>query len=150
MALHAELPNVKGTVLWYAKAAVDNVGNYGSRLRELYWRYPALQPVMKHIDGKAPKKPSKLKVINIGGQQVLFWTAPKGKGWKDAANNYAIYRFEQGEKVDINDPSHLVAITPDTHYELPQSVSGSRYVYAVTALDRMQNESSYKKVKVKY
>jgi len=150
MALHAELPNVKGTVLWYAKAAVDNVGNYGTRLRELYWRYPALQPVMKHIDDKAPKKPSKLKVIDIEGQKVLFWTAPKGEGWKNAANNYAIYRFEQGERVDINDASHLVTITPDTHYELPQAESGSKCVYAVTALDRMQNESSYKKVKVKY
>ena len=65
-------------------------------------------------------------------------------------NNYAIYRFGQGERVDINDASHLVTITPDTHYELPQAESGSKCVYAVTALDRMQNESSYKKVKVKY
>ena len=105
---------------------------------------------MKHIDDKAPKKPRKLKVIDIEGQKVLFWTAPKGEGWKDAANNYAIYRFEQGERVYINDASHLVTITPDTHYELPQAESGSKCVYAVTALDRMQNESSYKKVKVKY
>ena len=150
MNIHAELPNIQGTVLWYAKAAVDNVGNYGTQLRNVYWRYPALQPVMKHIDNKAPKKPRKVQVIDIEGQKVLFWTAPKGEGWKDAAAGYAIYRFGPGDKVDINDVTKLVTITNDTHYELPREEWGSKVTYAVTALDRMQNESSYKKVKVKY
>ena len=150
MNMHAELPNIQGTVLWYAKAAVDNVGNYGTQLRNVYWRYPALQPVMKHIDNKAPKKPRKVQVIDIEGQKVLFWTAPKGEGWKDAAAGYAIYRFGSGDKVDINDVTKLVTITNDTHYELPREEWGSKVTYAVTALDRMQNESSYKKVKVKY
>ena len=147
MNMHAELPNIQGTVLWYAKAAVDNVGNYGTQLRNVYWRYPALQPVMKHIDNKAPKKPRKVQVIDIEGQKVLFWTAPKGEGWKDAAAGYAIYRFGPGDKVDINDVTKLVTITNDTHYELPREEWGSKVTYAVTALDRMQNESSYKKVK---
>lgn len=150
MFLHAELPNVKGTVLWYAKAVVDNVGNYGTQLRSLYWRYPALQPVMQHIDHKAPKKPRKVKVLDVEGKKVLFWTAPKGSGWKDEATSYAVYRFGQNERVSVDDPSKMVAITRDTHYELPSAEDGNSYVYAVTALDRMQNESSYKKVKVRY
>ena len=150
MELHTQMPRIKGTVLWYAKAAVDNVGNYGTKLRTNYWRYPALQPTMKSIDSKAPKKPRKVQVIDVEGQKVLFWTAPKGEGWKDAAVKYAIYRFNQGEKVDISNTSKLVAITGETHYELPAAEEGSRCVYAVTALDRVQNESSYKKVKVKY
>ena len=150
MELHTQMPRIKGTVLWYAKAAVDNVGNYGTKLRTNYWRYPALQPTMKSIDSKAPKKPRKVQVIDVEGQKVLFWTAPKGESWKDAAVKYAVYRFNQGEKVDINNTSKLVAITGETHYELPAAEEGSRCVYAVTALDRVQNESSYKKVKVKY
>ena len=150
MELHGMMPRIKGTVLWYAKAAVDNVGNYGTKLRTNYWRYPALQPTMKSIDSKAPKKPRKVQVIDVEGQKVLFWTAPKGEGWKDAAVKYAVYRFNQGEKVDINNTSKLVAITGETHYELPAAEEGRRCVYAVTALDRVQNESSYKKVKVKY
>ena len=43
MALHAELPRVQGTVLWYAKVTVDNIGNYGSSLRNNYWHTPALR-----------------------------------------------------------------------------------------------------------
>ena len=148
MLLHQQLPRVKGTVLWYAKAAVDNVGNYGSALRSVYWRRPALQPTMSRIDRKAPKKPRKVKSFSVEGQRVLFWTAPRGKGWKDEAVLYGVYRFDRGERVNIEDASHLVALTPETFYELPR---GERVpcVYVVTALDRLQNESKGVKVKVK-
>ena len=148
MALHAELPRVQGTVLWYAKAAVDNVGNYGTLLRNNYWRTPALQPVMSHIDKKAPKAPRKLKLIRMDdGQQVLFWTAPKGRGWQDEAAQYVVYRFENGEKIDIDNPSKIVKLTTDCHYELP--AQPGKFTYVVTALDRMHNESKPVKKKVK-
>ena len=150
MALHAELPRVQGTVLWYAKAAVDNIGNYGTSLRTNYWRSPALQPLMPHIDKKAPKAPRKLKVIRMDdGNQVLFWTAPKGKDWKDQATQYVVYRFGNGEKINIDDASKIVKMTSDCYYTLPNEQSG-RYTYVVTALDRMQNESKIAKKVVKY
>ena len=149
MSLHADLPRVQGTVLWYAKAAVDNIGNYGTLLRNNYWRLPALQPVMAHIDKKAPKAPRKLKVIGMDdGKQVLFWTAPKGKGWQDEAAQYVVYRFENGETIDINNPSKIVRLTTDCHYELPDQQGKCTYV--VTALDRMHNESKPVKKKVKF
>ena len=148
MSLHQQLPRVKGTVLWYAKAAVDNIGNYGTSLRNVYWRTPALQPVMEHIDKKASKKVRKLKAFNFDGQRVLFWTAPKGKGWQDEATRYAVYRFDKSEKVDLHDTSHLKAIVSDTFYEMPANEQ-TPCVYVVTALDRMQNESKEVKVKIK-
>ena len=61
--LHQQMPNVKGTVLWYAKAVVDNVGNYGMTLRDYYWHTPALQPDMSFIDKKTPGKVRKLKPV---------------------------------------------------------------------------------------
>ncbi len=149
MALHAELPRVKGTVLWYAKAAVDNVGNYGTSLRNNYWRTPALQPLMPHIDKKAPKAPRKLKVVTMDdGERVLCWKAPRGKGWKNEATRYVVYRFAHGEKVDISNASKIVKITSDCLYIIP-SVQQGRYTYVVTALDRMQNESKGKKTKIR-
>ena len=148
MALHAELPRVKGTVLWYAKAAVDNVGNYGTSLRNNYWRTPALQPLMPHIDKKAPKAPRKVKVITMDdGERVLCWKAPRGTGWKNEATRYVVYRFAHGEKVDISDASKIVKITSDCLYIIPSGQQG-RYTYVVTALDRMQNESKGKKTKI--
>ena len=149
MALHAELPRIQGTVLWYAKAAVDNVGNYGTLLRNNYWRMPALQPLMPHIDKKAPKAPRKLKAVRMDdGEHVLFWMPPKGKGWQDQAASYVVYRFEKGEPINIDDPSKIVKVTTDCLYMIPAGQSG-RFTYVVTALDRMQNESKIAKVKVK-
>jgi uncharacterized lipoprotein YddW (UPF0748 family) len=150
MALHAELPRIQGTVLWYAKAAVDNVGNYGTLLRNNYWRMPALQPLMPHIDKKAPKAPRKLKAVRMDdGEHVLFWMPPKGKGWQDQAASYVVYRFEKGEPINIDDPSKIVKVTTDCLYMIPAGQSG-RFTYVVTALDRMQNESKLAKVKVKF
>ena len=148
MALHQQLPNVQGTVLWYAKAAVDNIGNYGTSLRNVYWKTPALQPSMPWLDKKAPGKVRKLECIDMEGKQVLFWTAPKAKRWGDIAERYVVYRFNHGEKVNIDDPSKIVAITTQTYYELPVLEPG-KYVYAVTALDRIQNESKPVKKKLK-
>lgn len=143
--LHNEMNNVKGTVLWYAKAAVDNIGNYGMVLRNSYWKNPALLPEMPFIDDQAPKKVRKMKVINTEDGPVLFWTAPKGKGWKDEAVKYVVYRFGQGEQVNINDPSKIVAITYNTFYNIKEN---GRAVYVVTALDRMSNESKGKKKRI--
>jgi hypothetical protein len=103
---------------------------------------------MPYIDGKSPKKVRSVKPVWTSDGYVLFWTAPKGKGWKDEAVLYGVYRFDRGERVNIEDASHLVALTPETFYELPR---GERVpcVYVVTALDRLQNESKGVKVKVK-
>lgn len=147
--LHDKMKNVQGTVLWYAKAAVDNIGNYGTMLRHNYWRYPALQPSMPFIDGDAPGKVRKMKPVWTADGYMLFWTAPKGKSWKDKAVKYVVYRFAKGEKLNTEDPSKIVCVTEDTYCKLPYLDGKSRYVYAVTALDRMQNESKVVKKKIK-
>ena len=147
--LHQQLPNVKGSVLWYAKAAVDNVGNYGTMLRNLYWRLPALQPDMSFIDKTAPKKVTKLKPVWTSDGYILFWTAPKGKSWKDIATKYVVYRFGKGEKINLDDATKMVAITTDTFYKLPYENGHEKYTYVVTALNRLQNESKAKKKTVK-
>lgn len=150
--LHNEMWNVNGTVLWYAKAVVDNVGNYGSLLEKVYWKHPALVPTMPYIDGKAPKKVKKMKIVGIDGRPVLFWKAPSGKGWKNEAVKYVVYKFAKGDKEDIGNPAKIVAITTDEFYEIPETDirPGEKVKYAVTALDRMSNESKPKKKSIKY
>ena len=141
--------NVKGTVLWYAKAAVDNTGNYGTMLRNHYWKYPALQPLMPFIDETRPGKPAKVKPIWTSDGYILFWQAPKSKSWKDEAVKYVVYRFGNKEKVNIEDPSHIIAITTNPWLQLPYVDGKEKYVYVVTALNRLSNESKAVKKKVK-
>jgi len=147
--LHQQMQNVEGTELWYSRVVVDNLGNYGHTLRNNYWRTPALQPLMPFIDGKAPKSPRKLKALWTSDGYMLFWKAPKGKGWKDEAVKYVVYRFAKGEKKNL-DATKIVAITTHTYLALPYSHGSEQWTYVVTALDRMSNESkgSAKKVKL--
>lgn len=146
--LHLQLPNVKGTVLWYAKTTVDNVGNYGTMLRNNYWRTPALHPLMPFLDDKAPRKPRKLKPVWTSDGYVLFWTAPKARKWQDEAVQYVVYRFADGQQQDYNDAANIIAITRNTFIRLPYQDGKQKYHYAVTALDRLSNESKPAKKKV--
>lgn len=148
--LHQQMNNVKGTVLWYAKTAADNVGNIGHTLRDYYWRYPALPPLMPFLDDKAPKPVKSLKFAWTADGPVLTWAAPKAskKKWGDQVNRFAIYRFDKGAEINLNDVTALQAVTYDTQYKVPY-VEDHKYVYVVTSMDRVGNEGKGKKVQVR-
>lgn len=140
--LHDFANNVQGTVLWYAKAAVDNIGNYGKMLRNVYWRTPALQPLMPFISKKQPGKPRKVKMVWTSDGPMLFWTAPKtkfkSKDWASNAHQYAVYC-----------DGTLIAVTSDTFFKLPYVDGKTKHTYVVTSLNRIHNESKAVKKKIK-
>lgn len=146
--LHQQMRNVKGTVLWYAQTAAENVGNIGHTLRNYYWRYPALQPAMPFLDDKSPKAVKGLKFKWTPEGPLLSWKATKGKKWGDVVNKFAVYRFKKGEKVNLNDASKMVKVTYDSKMIVPY-MKDSKYTYVITALDRVGNESKGKKITVK-
>ena len=139
----------QGSCQWYAKACVDNPENYTTVLRNQYHQYPALQPSMPWIDKKAPGKVKAVKPVLVDNDYVLFWTTPKAKSEMDRATRYVVYAFAKGEKVDINNPAKIQAITSNTFYRLPYVDGRTSYTYVVTALDRVQNESKAVKKTVK-
>lgn len=147
--LQRSLRGIQGSCLWYSAAVVRNEGNYATALQKNYHRTPALQPLFPFIDDEAPGKPRKLKTMWMPNGYYLFWTAPKGTREMDVARNYVVYRFEQGERIDLFNPEHIVAITPQTFYRLPYENGRKKAVYVVTALDRLQNESKAVKKKMK-
>lgn len=149
MHLHKQMANVNGTVLWYAKAAVDNIGNYGTMLRNIYWHNPALQPEMPFLSKKAPGKVKKVQPVWMDNGYVLFWTEPKAKDWQTEAVKYAVYAFANGEKIDLDKSENIVAITSNCFYKLPYIDGGKKYTYVVTALNRIDNESKPVKKKLK-
>ena len=149
--LQRSLRNIKGSCQWYAAAVVNNPGNYRTVLAQHYHSTPALQPLMPFIDSKAPGKVTKLK---LRGHTTLEWQAPKYKKEMDRARQYVIYRFAKHEKIDFLSAEHIMTITSDTEYTLgssaPDKLTPAKdYVYFVTALDRLHNESKPVKVKVK-
>lgn len=147
--LQRMLPNIQGSCQWPAASVVENSGNYGTMLKQVYHSTPALQPLMPFIDNRPPLKVRKAKVTFTSDGPTLFWQEPSARTEMDRATKYVVYRFLKGEPIDLEDPSHIVTITPNTYYNLPYSGGRTKYVYVVTALDRLSNESLPVKKKAK-
>lgn len=149
MALQRAYQTIGGSCQWPASAVVENVGKYRDALIAEYHKYPALPPVFDFIDSEAPAKVRKMKPVWTEDGYILFWTAPKYKEEMNRAVQYVVYRFNDKEKVNIDDPSHIVAITRDNFYKLPYEDGKTKYRYVVTALDRLHNESKSVGKKIK-
>ena len=141
MALQRAYQTIGGSCQWPASAVIENAGKYRDALIAEYHKYPALPPVFDFMDNEAPGKVRKMKPIWTEDGYILFWTAPKYKEEMNRAVQYVVYRFDAKEKVNIDDPSHIVAITRDNFYKLPYEDGKTKYRYVVTALDRLHNES---------
>ena len=141
--------NVQGGCFWDAASAANNVDGYRDYLATGIYRYPALMPLYGFIDGKAPSKVDGVRVIDENGERVLVWLVGKnaGKDVMDAPHRYVVYCFRKGEKVELDNPGNILAITSKTFFRLPKDMTG-KYTFVVTVLDRMQNESKGYKCKV--
>lgn len=149
MALQRAYQTIGGSCQWPASAVVENAGKYRDALIAEYHKYPAIPPVFDFMDNKAPEKVRKVKPVWTADGYILFWTAPKYKEEMDRAVQYVVYRFDANEKVNLDDPSHIVAIIRDSFYKLPYDNGKTKYRYVVTALDRLHNESKSVGKKVK-
>ena len=149
MALERAYQTIGGSCQWPASAVVENAGKYRDALVQEYHKYPALVPVFDFMDDKAPGKVRKVKKVWTEDGYMLFWTAPKAKDEMDRAVQYVVYRFDDKEKVNIDDASHIVAVTRNNFYKLPYKDGKNKYRYVVTELDRLHNESKSVSKKVK-
>lgn len=149
MALQRAYQTIGGSCQWPASAVVENAGKYRDALIAEYHKYPALPPVFDFMDNEAPAKVRKMKPVWTEDGYILFWTAPKYKEEMNRVVQYVVYCFNDKEKVNIDDPSHIVAITRDNFYKLPYEDGKTKYRYVVTALDRLHNESKSVGKKIK-
>ena len=81
--------------------------------------------------------------------KVLYFYRPNCGVCAEVTPKMAAIYNEFKEKIDIEDPSKIVAITRDNFILLPYDEGKIKYQYVVTALDRLHNESKPVKKKVK-
>jgi len=148
-----ELPNqikylrnnmrVEGSVFFSANSLMHNAYGFTDTLRKNYYRYPALPPVMLWLDSLPPNAPKNLTAKFTGNSVRLNWMMPDTAKDGDGAYGYVIYRFDGTDKVDLNDPKYILHIqyNTDVMYEDKTTQNGKTYLYVITSLDRMKNES---------
>lgn len=134
---------IQGSVFFSSKSFSTVARALGDSLKHNYYKYQALPPQMPWLDDIMPNQPINL-IAEVHTDGVhLKWEKPLKASDGETASGYVVYRFAEGEKIDILDPKHILKISFE---DFPQFIDtnvekGKRYNYLVTALDRLKNES---------
>ena len=136
-------PRVQGSVVFSSNSLTGNFAGFADSLKDNFYKNPALPPQMLWLDSIPPNVPQNLVAKPAGLSVILSWQTPPLAKDNEPVYGYVIYRFEGTEKVDINDPAHILHIQYDAGLTYQDSTvqKGKTYSYIITAIDRLKNES---------
>ncbi len=147
-------PGVQGSVLFSAKNIMLNPMAFRDSLQQNYYRYTALPPMMPWLDSIPPLPPRDLRVADNPDGVELQWSQPAAALDGDEANGYLVYRFEGPRpRLRLSDPRCIVGRCngeQNTQYIDRTAEAHKKYVYVVTSLDRLNNESRAVLVKIRH
>lgn len=135
------LKNIKGECFWYAYQIDDNNWHVQDLLRENIFEHPALVPAYKAKDDEAPSKVMKVHAEFTGKALNVSWQSPLTADPKQLPHYYNVYRFKKGERVNIDDMSHLYCQTYVTNFTDTDIAGSKKYTYVITCVDAYNNES---------
>lgn len=141
LALAAECKNVKGNCFWYGYELDENTYHVREFLQNTYYKQPAFTPAFTNLDAKAPEKVQKLNIGMTTQGLHLTWRFYQTDDVFQQPRYFCVYRFLKGEKVNIDDCSHLLARTQNTDFYDVDTARSTKYTYVVTAVDAVGNES---------
>jgi uncharacterized lipoprotein YddW (UPF0748 family) len=147
MELERSLPNVSGNCWWPGYEVWNNAGGVRDSLFYHYQKYPALIPAYTHMHHHKPKTVKNLTAEWTEEGYLLSWEGRGDPANPENAHYFVVYRFPKSGRINLSDPSKIVAITPETVYRLPYKEGVDKYRYVVTAVDRFHNESNKGKTK---
>ncbi|MHA7135143.1 glycoside hydrolase family 10 protein [Oerskovia turbata] len=141
----ADVAPVLGNVYFSAKHVPDDPQGSMTRVLEDHYRHPALVPAMPRLGVSPLRVPVLANARRVPEGVRLHWndTGPQ----RTRATSFAIYRVEgEARRVDVEDATNLVASVRSSGHVVQDwvdetALAGRRYTYAVTALDRLWNES---------
>ena len=145
LRMNRSTPSVFGSIHFSSTQVLKNLLGFQDSLKQNFYNRPALIPNMRWKDSIPPLAPTGLTAtINANQTQVtLKWTRPTAAIDGDKAHYFVIYRFIFGETIDLNKTAAIRTITPtDTTSFTDVYANPSGFIYVVTAVDRLHNESA--------
>lgn len=142
LKMNQRFPKTEGAVYFSAKTLLKNPKGLLDTLKNNYYKFPAIQPTCKSIEGDASAQPQNLRVIKDGHDAYLHWDEVIEDGGCKVAY-YVVYGFK-GDKIgDMTNPENIVAITTDNCVdlrELERKFKGKN-AFVVTSVNRFKQES---------
>ncbi len=152
MRYNRQQPAVLGSVFFSARNLRTNPLAIRDSLENNFYRHLALVPAMPWLDSIPPLPPRNLKLTKTLGGTELVWQQSAEAEDGDGANAYLIYRFEGlRPRLRLNDPRCIIAKCvgeSTTRFVDKTADLNKKYVYVVTAIDRLNNESREVVVKI--
>lgn len=105
---------------------------------------PAIVPPMLWKDSIPPLPPENIRTTaDAAGGATISWQAPKEASDGELPYRYVVYR-STARPVRTDDAKNILAVLPSTatRYRDEHSAGIPAYAYTVTALDRLNNEST--------
>ncbi|MCJ8210629.1 family 10 glycosylhydrolase [Mucilaginibacter sp. RS28] len=138
-------PRVQGSIYFSSNSLTANPLGFSDSLRRDFYRKPALPPVMLWRDSIAPNAPQLLTAVSNPRGVLLNWQAPPPAKDNEPVAGYVVYRFGEKDMIDTSDPEHILYVRYNTDTTLLDNSAekGKKYIYVVTAVDRIKNESEH-------
>lgn len=140
--MNKQYPQIDGEVYFSAKGLLKNNQNLNDSLQRNHYKYPAICPLNRNIQGEASAQPQNIRVVKDGHEAYLLWDEVNEEGGCQIAY-YVVYGFK-GKKVgDLNDPANILMRTTENCVdlrELEKKFKG-HYAFVVTAVNRYKHES---------
>lgn len=134
---------VSGFVYYSSKSLMANLLGFTDSLRSHLHANIAIPPTMPWKDNVPPLSPPELSSQIFAKQVVLNWKQSGSAIDGDSPRAYGVYRFDIGEDFDIDNPKKLLAVVwRNTSFTDQTIQANKKYVYIITAFDRLWNESA--------
>lgn len=136
--------DIKGSIFFSAKQLLKNPKGIKDNYSNNLYKYPALIPTMPWLDNTPPMAPNSLYISRENTGVCIYWDSTD----KENVSYYGIYRVE-GDTIyqsHIENPKNLLATVrkndlTNFQFFIDKKALNKNYTYAITALDRLHNES---------
>lgn len=124
--------DIKGSIFYNTNTLINNNLGIKDSIATRY-QFPALGIQVGNSNKLLNAKPSNFQSqITEKGLQFT---------WQSNSKNTILYRFEKGDKLNIEDPRNILNINTQNQYLDGSRKADKTYVYLLTAVDRWNNES---------
>ncbi|MDR3611444.1 MAG: family 10 glycosylhydrolase [Ignavibacteriaceae bacterium] len=143
--LNRSLHNIKGNIFFNTSSYLKNPLGLEDSLNNEYYKYYALTPQIEKRNNVKPIMPFKAVFQRDNGKILLKWQKQRNEADYEQARYFAIYRFDDTEKVDIERSRNIKAVLygTKTAWLDTQTVANNQTAkYIIIAMDKFGNESN--------
>ncbi len=143
LELNKRHPEIDGAVYFSAQGFMRNPQGLCDSLQTNFYKYPALCPINRNIEGDTPAHPQNLRIIKDGHNAYLWWDTVHEDGGCATAY-YVVYAFKGKKTGNMDNPANILCRTTDNCIdlnELGKRFKGT-YTFVVTTVNKYKHEST--------